>query len=199
MSRTDVGDFPSQIRIRPRKEENFRTEDRLYLLTPRTRFAIREVTTASLIESFLSDAAAQPVSPSATYTFTSQGTLLTLRMEGSNGVMREIVLDSAQAGNLARYTCEGGLYGFDEEVSFEYQEISGCFVPSHRRGVSTIAFQQGMTQTREEEFRFTYDSVNQPIPPDVFSEASLGAREGDWVRDAIQGLERQYIPPASDD
>lgn len=68
-----------------------------------------------------------------------------------------------------------------------------------RRGVSTIAFQQGMTQTREEEFRFTYDSVNQPIAPEVFSEAALGAREGDWVLDAIQGLERQYIPPASDD
>ena len=80
----------------------------------------------------------------------------------------------------------------DEKWTYQFAQINKVWVPSHVEYENHTRYQDGKRRHSIRVISWTQNTINQPIPADIFSLESIGVRAGDRVTDARSSLFYTY-------
>ena len=121
-----------------------------------------------------------------------QGEEIALVMTGTdNAFTLTYKFDTSKGGNLVLVDQHSNTGPFSNKVEYEYEEVSGCYVPL--RWVETEE-NDGEFQMRER--RILAAQVNQPLDDSAFTLAAMGVQPGDLVMDTRADLHYVYKNPS---
>lgn len=129
--------------------------------------------------------------PDIDATVTRKGDKVILHVDNeSASLITHLEFDLLQGCALVSYSVSTPM--ITQTRTYEYEQISGVFVPKRFIYEHDTRKEGAKTKTRMREVVFTQNSINEPIPESEFSFESLGVQPGDRISDRLMGVAYAY-------